>query len=701
MSAEPVPVRAGPKPLPQGPNKLLFYRTGHLTLIDPDGKNEKKAVKIDDTVVLDSEDFRLSPDGKQIAAIAYAERPDAGGDFLKKKIVVRELGKDGPGTDLGAGKFVFWSGDGTELLIAEFTYDAPGGAPTSSHTIVNLATKARTAVKLPADHMVSDWSRDGKFFLTTQSFTSNEGKSTAPRVWVMNRDGTEHKALTDGKRRLCAREVLPDGKRVLFMEIEEKTDRKLSVIDLATGKATPVEGIPLDADLFAYCWSPDGKRIAYTWRRFPRTPGSPARTRRPSRSWSSADADGKNAKTVASEKGGPSRDAIGGSTGGDRSPKVVGHTPCAVARCDGTRSVPTTLSFHFLRRAGGLAWIYRVRRFLPRSRGVFGMPTAKLNGIVTHLGRGSPDAACSATDGELLARFVATRDEPAFAELVRRHGRLVFGVCRRVTGNHHLAEDAFQAVFVVLATKAAAIRPPAAVAAWLHGVACRTALRARTMSDRRRRRETAVGHTAGSDVRPRRTERRTLSQFSTRRSRGSRSTTACRSCCANSKGLAARTRPGDSGSPRERSPAGSRPPVKHSRTGCVIGASCCRPRVFRPRRRQRAGASPPPALAAKAAAAASPPELIPAPVAALSHGVLRIMFLDKLKTVVPLAAVALGLVTCAALAAQPGSNLASEPPKSAAGSLFSRSPNPFPRRPSRNRCHKGRTSSSSSAGTSP
>ena len=121
------------------------------------------------------------------------------------------------------------------------------------------------------------------------------------------------------------------------------------------------------------------------------------------------------------------------------------------------------------------------------------MPTAKLNGIVAHLGRGSPDAASSATDGELLARFIASRDEPAFAELVRRHGRLVFGVCRRVTGNHHLAEDAFQAVFVVLATKAAAIRPPAAVAGWLHGVACRTALRARTMSDRRRRRETAVG----------------------------------------------------------------------------------------------------------------------------------------------------------------------------------------------------------------
>ena len=307
--AAPVPMRTVPKPLPQGPNKIAVSRAGHLVLIDPDGKNETKVLKLEDTVNLDSEDFRLSPDGKRIAVIAYAERPGAGGDFLNKKIVVRELGKDGPGTDLGVGKFVFWSGDGTELLIAEFTYGAPGAAPTTSHAIVNLATKARTAVKLPADHIVSDWSRDGKFLLTTQSFTSNGGQSTAPRVWLMNRDGTEPKALTDGKHLCVLGKFSPDGKRVLFME-EEKSDRKLTVFELATGKATPVEHVPENADLLAYCWSPDGKQIAYTWRKIP--DGMPVAGQETESFLVVCDSDGKNARTVATEKSALSRDALVG-----------------------------------------------------------------------------------------------------------------------------------------------------------------------------------------------------------------------------------------------------------------------------------------------------------------------------------------------------------------------------------------------------
>lgn len=101
-------------------------------------------------------------------------------------------------------------------------------------------------------------------------------------------------------------------------------------------------------------------------------------------------------------------------------------------------------------------------------------------------------AGTTATDGQLLTRFVADRDGDAFAVLVRRHGPMVFGVCHRMLGDHHDAEDAFQAVFLVLARRAKVVNPPDAVGNFLYGVAHRTALEARTAARRRTWRERTV-----------------------------------------------------------------------------------------------------------------------------------------------------------------------------------------------------------------
>src|SRR5262249_19826266 len=83
------------------------------------------------------------------------------------------------------------------------------------------------------------------------------------------------------------------------------------------------------------------------------------------------------------------------------------------------------------------------------------------------------------TDGELLDSFRTRRVELAFEALVRRHGPMVLGVCKRLLKNHHDAEDAFQATFLVLARKAAVLLGRQTVGDWLYGVAYHTALKAR------------------------------------------------------------------------------------------------------------------------------------------------------------------------------------------------------------------------------
>src|SRR4051794_41509389 len=105
------------------------------------------------------------------------------------------------------------------------------------------------------------------------------------------------------------------------------------------------------------------------------------------------------------------------------------------------------------------------------------MRSNRASALLDFFRRSLPGFPAATPDGELLARFVATRDEASFEALVRRHGPMVLGVCRRLLG-HHDAEDVFQATFLVLARKAASVVKRESVGCWLHGVARHTAWRA-------------------------------------------------------------------------------------------------------------------------------------------------------------------------------------------------------------------------------
>jgi RNA polymerase sigma factor (sigma-70 family) len=118
------------------------------------------------------------------------------------------------------------------------------------------------------------------------------------------------------------------------------------------------------------------------------------------------------------------------------------------------------------------------------------MAASPLTKVVQHLRRAAlmRDGG-DLSDGQLLECYLRDHEDAAFGALVHRHGPMVWGVCRRLLGSHHDAEDAFQATFLVLVRKAASIMPRQMVGNWLYGVAYQTALKARARAARRRNRE--------------------------------------------------------------------------------------------------------------------------------------------------------------------------------------------------------------------
>jgi RNA polymerase sigma factor (sigma-70 family) len=131
------------------------------------------------------------------------------------------------------------------------------------------------------------------------------------------------------------------------------------------------------------------------------------------------------------------------------------------------------------------------------------MAPAPLHNVLAYLRRVThPGGAGDRTDAELLRRLVAGRDEAAFEALLQRHGPMVLAVCRRVLANEADAEDAFQAVFLVLLRKAAAVHRHESVGSFLYGVALRTALRARSDLANRREHERHGAAMAAADPSP-------------------------------------------------------------------------------------------------------------------------------------------------------------------------------------------------------
>lgn len=305
-----VPVPLEPKPKLVGPNRILVFRNGGLSLVDPDGKNEKK---LDDAKTeYHPSGARLSPDGKSIAVLVLGPLPPDDGTRGPKRrpasLHVRKLDEKAPGTDLGVQCLSFaWSPDGTQIACSEAT-DETWQKLDAKHFAIDVKTKKQTKLQVPGSHIITDWVPTERYFVTS-SFTNRDNKPEA-RVALWDVGGWHVGGGTDSKILAFHGRVSPDGKRILFTLNTPPppgkpgpAKRELAVVDLDTDKMTVLADQPLNADVQGYCWSPDGKRIAYTWRQVHEGRPDDVGDKETESHLVICDADGKNQKTILTEKG--------------------------------------------------------------------------------------------------------------------------------------------------------------------------------------------------------------------------------------------------------------------------------------------------------------------------------------------------------------------------------------------------------------
>ncbi len=285
---------------------IVFLLNEELAMIHPDGKGFTRLPTKAKHIFF----FHVSPDGKGLAYTAHYKnkfRTYVTDLFAESSIIAnisRLAGNDLPEGDVldGDADYCRWSADGTKLLCG--AGDVRKG---TRQWIVDMKTGEKTELQFPEGHWLQDWSSDGNWFLTLKQDKPAEDKFT-PRVYLVNKDGSEVRRLSNDNQLAWPARFSPDGRRALFVAWDaNKNGRhpsRVQVVDLPDGKPQPVSP-ELNAVVYSACWSPGGKRISYIWHQVRANPDSDDPVEYV---LSLIDADGKNPLTLRTEKGrlGPS-----------------------------------------------------------------------------------------------------------------------------------------------------------------------------------------------------------------------------------------------------------------------------------------------------------------------------------------------------------------------------------------------------------
>jgi RNA polymerase sigma factor (sigma-70 family) len=255
-----------------------------LAMVNPDGKEEAS--------LTEAGFHAVAPDGRQVAYAGGVSEDSSN----KLEVFLKTVGEEKPGESLKVqGTCWCWSPDGRSLAITTLQGNA------LSHAIFDLETRKTRPLQLPeveapenaegpVGHWITDWSKDGRWFLTT---VQRGGVQTD--LYRVKSDGSEAKKIGQG---MCGR-LSPDGKKILYLGWKEETPEKgrLFVADVDGGDSRQVSQESNGKFVGGYSWSPDGKKIAYVWQRDRDADSQDQET-----FLMVMDADGRNSTVILSEK---------------------------------------------------------------------------------------------------------------------------------------------------------------------------------------------------------------------------------------------------------------------------------------------------------------------------------------------------------------------------------------------------------------